>query len=170
MTTGSSNSFNLDYPQARFLAVDIRPRSIGFVAVENASVIDSGTRICDQDQFDDCLGHRFDRLLQLYAPKAVILRDTRCISGDFKKRKIVTAIRQGAKRRTIDLVSVRLATVHEYFRRHDARTKYQIAVVVASLLPELAWKLPRKRKPWESEHYRMSIFDAAALLITHLEL
>lgn len=171
MITDSSNSYILDSDlSARYLAVDIRPRSIGFVVMDNTSVIDSGIRRCDQSRFDDCLGDRFDRLLQLYEPKAVILRDGRSLGGDLKKGKIAQAIRQVAKRRTIDLATVRLATVQQYFRRHDAKTKHQVAIVVTSLLPELAWKLPHKRKPWESEHYRMSIFDAAALLIAYLEL
>jgi hypothetical protein len=30
-------------------------------------------------------------------------------------------------------------------------------------LPDLAWRLPRPRKPWESEPRRMSVFDAAAI-------
>ena len=32
--------------------------------------------------------------------------------------------------------------------------------------PELAPRLPRSRKPWMSEDYRMSIFDAVALALT----
>jgi hypothetical protein len=40
-----------------------------------------------------------------------------------------------------------------------ATTKYDIAVAIAKRFPELAPRLPRFRKPWMSEDYRMSIFD-----------
>jgi len=154
----------------RYLAVDIRPRSFGFIVVENEAVLDSGIRMCEQVRFDDCLGQRFDRILRTYSPSAVILRGTAGIKANLKKREVVTAIRQEAKQRGADVVSVKPGAISHYFRRYDATTKYQVAQVVATIMPELAWKLPNKRRPWESEHYRMSIFDAAAVVIVHLEL
>jgi hypothetical protein len=50
----------------------------------------------------------------------------------------------------------------------SGRTKYEIAVAIARLFPELEPRLPRKRKPWMSEDDRMSIFDALAFALTHL--
>ena len=48
----------------------------------------------------------------------------------------------------------------------DATTKQEIAIAIAERFPELAPRLPRSRKPWMSEDYRMSIFDAVALALT----
>jgi hypothetical protein len=45
--------------------------------------------------------------------------------------------------------------------------KYHIARAVAKRFPDLAAKLPRKRKIWEKEHYRMRIFDAAAVGVAY---
>jgi hypothetical protein len=42
------------------------------------------------------------------------------------------------------------------------RNKYSVATVIAERFPELAPSLPRQRKLWEGEDYRMSVFDAAA--------
>jgi hypothetical protein len=39
--------------------------------------------------------------------------------------------------------------------------------MLAEQFPELLSKLPAARKLWESEHERMSIFDALALAVTH---
>lgn len=153
----------------RHVAVDVRPRSVGFVVIEDGTVIDSGIRVCDQSQFEDCLGGRFDRILHLYRPSVVILKSSRIPGSDWKKRRVLAAIKRGARRHTSSLKSVTPTAIRGYFLRHNARTKYQIAEIVATLMPELAWKLPRKRKPWQSEHYRMSIFDAAAIAITFLE-
>ena len=44
--------------------------------------------------------------------------------------------------------------------------KQEIAIAIAERFPELAPRLPRFRKPWMSEDYRMSIFDAVALALT----
>jgi hypothetical protein len=42
-----------------------------------------------------------------------------------------------------------------------------IAVAIAGQLPALRPWLPPKRRIWESEHYCMAIFEAAALAMTH---
>jgi len=42
-------------------------------------------------------------------------------------------------------------------------TKYENARRVAERFPVLTRELPPKRRAWESEHYRMSVFAAAAL-------
>jgi len=42
-------------------------------------------------------------------------------------------------------------------------TAEAIAMAIAKRFPELAPRLPRFRKPWMSEDYRMSIFDAVGL-------
>jgi len=45
-------------------------------------------------------------------------------------------------------------------------TKHEIASAIGELFVELVWKLPTKRKPWQSEDHNMVIFDAAALGVT----
>jgi hypothetical protein len=59
------------------------------------------------------------------------------------------------------------AKVKQVFLTFGARTKQEIARVVADQLPELAPRLPRVRKAWMSEDYRMAIFDAAAFALTY---
>jgi hypothetical protein len=154
----------------RYLGIDVRPRSFGFVVIEDATVLDSGIRMCNRSEFDDCLGQGFDRILKTYRPSALIIRGVRGLPTGSGKRKVMATITRRAKAQGADVIAIRLRTIRIYFQRHNATTKYQIAECVATALPELAWKLPRNRKPWESEHYRMSIFDAAALVVSYLEL
>ncbi len=54
--------------------------------------------------------------------------------------------------------------------RYFGRGKYERAVEIAARFPEIGWKLPPKRKAWESEDYRMSMFSAAALAMTYRSL
>jgi len=47
-------------------------------------------------------------------------------------------------------------------------TKYETACLLAEQISALHWQLQPKRKIWESEHYRMNIFTAAALAMAYL--
>jgi hypothetical protein len=47
-------------------------------------------------------------------------------------------------------------------------TKFEIALAITKTFPELASRLPRKRKPWMSEDERMNLFDAVAFALTAL--
>lgn len=149
--------------RSRYVGIDVRAGRFAFVATEGSVVLDSGNRTCGKSQFDDCLGFSLDRILKTYKPSTLILR----VHTDPRTRKIAAAIRRKARKQSIRLVTIRPAMVRHYFGRHDATTKYEIAQQVAMLLPGMAWKLPPNRKPWESEHHRMSIFDAAAVLLTY---
>ncbi len=53
------------------------------------------------------------------------------------------------------------------FESFGSFTKYQRAGLVAAYIPDLAYKLPPKRKAWQSEDIRMSIFDSACLAISY---
>jgi hypothetical protein len=169
-----SESINPQLPKppifARYLGIDVRPRRFGFVVIENSIVLDSGIRMCDRSELDNCLGQGFNRILKTYNPSALIVRGASGIHVNPRRRKVAAAIKREIKQHNVEWISITPATIRRYFRRYNAATKYQMAQSVASLLPELAWKLPRSRKPWETEHHRMSIFDAAAVVIAHLEL
>lgn len=58
--------------------------------------------------------------------------------------------------------------IRRAFAAQGATTKEQIAAALASQFPELARRLPPKRKVWMSEDHRMAIFDAVALIFTGL--
>ena len=45
---------------------------------------------------------------------------------------------------------------------------HEIAHLIAKQLPELAAKLPPRRKPWMNEDYHMAMFDAAALALAEM--
>jgi hypothetical protein len=126
--------------------------------------------MCDKPEFDNCLGQGFDRVLNTYKPMALIVRGTSGVHSNPRKQKVAAAIKRRTKQHHVEVISMKPAAIRLYFGRYNAATKYQIAQSVATLLPELAWKVPRNRKPWETEHHRMSIFDAAAVVVAHLAL
>jgi hypothetical protein len=154
----------------RLIGLDIRPRGFGFIVLEGSSVLDCGSRSCGRKDSRTCLGQRFQRILETYKPSIVAMRSRRAMrtSAAERRKALASILRAVARESKIAIVDVNLSAFREYFRLHNARTKYEIAHAVATLLPELAWKLPPQRKIWQSEHHRMSIFDAAAVALVHV--
>ncbi len=151
----------------RYIGVEVRPRSFGWLAVENDTVLDCGVRECELPESHGCLRQRFARILDTFLPSVVIMRCSTSPSSNANKRAVVRGIRRGAKERGLPVVVVRPASIRRYFSRYNAATKYDIAQMVAQTLPELRWELPPKRRAWNPEDRRMRIFDAAAALIIH---
>jgi hypothetical protein len=53
--------------------------------------------------------------------------------------------------------------IRDSFLEHNARSKDEIASALVDRFPELRSKQPGKRKTWEKESFRMTLFDAVAL-------
>jgi len=130
-------------------------------------VLDTGVRSCWTPEFEDCLGSRLRRIVQAYKPSALTLRTTQSNNSAPQKKVLAHAINRVATQQNLTTFRISQSALQRYFLDYRATTKYEIASAVAKLLPELAWQLPRKRKLWESEHYRMAIFDAAAGVVVH---
>jgi hypothetical protein len=152
----------------RYIGVNIRSSSFAFVLVEGGTVLDSGIRKCELPQYHDCLRRRFDRILQTYTPSATIISFSLTRGLNPRQRAVGRGIKAAIADRGVEVIIARPAVICRYFDRFNAETKYQIAQVVAEIFPELAWKLPPKRRAWQHETARMSIFDAAAAVIAHL--
>jgi hypothetical protein len=147
--------------EQRILAIDLHPRSFGFAAFEGSQLIlDWGARSFrgGVNKVRVPLRAKLGILLAGFAPDAIVLERPRTA----KLARIIGGIKAEAK---IHKVAVRLvsrkAIEQAFLGRND--NKDQIASVIAERFPELLFALPPKRRPWQSEDYRMSIFDAAAV-------
>jgi hypothetical protein len=72
-------------------------------------------------------------------------------------------VRWTARRSSIEVIGLNENDTERYFLVRQARTKQDIANILARTFPALAWKLPPPRKAWQHEHAYMPMFDAAAL-------
>lgn len=151
----------------RCLGVHVKAHGFAFVTTENMTALDSGVRLCNHPDFADCLGNRFSRLLRTFQPDAVVLSSAKSDANATKRHMIIAAIKRRSRQNGTKSLAIGNSAIRRYFSRRNANTKYEIALEVARILPELAWKLPPCRKPWQSERYSMSIFDAAAALIVY---
>ena len=153
--------------QQRILCLDIRPRSFAFVVFEGPKVVlDWGARSFRRgvNAVRVPLGLKVARLLHEYAPCALVLERPRTS----KHLRIVAAIRKQAKTHKIPIRLLSARTIDAVFSGSNDN-KDQIASVLTTRFPDLLSVLPPKRKPWQSEDYRMSIFDAAALGTAYFE-
>lgn len=157
----------------RLLALEVRPQRIGFVVLQGASrLLDWGVRAHAKEAgaSRSTLRARIAVLLDLYAPAAIVVRRREGRRGRLWRAgaEITARIRAEARRRAIPCQVVPATEVRRFFARHCDATKSATAALLAEWFPDLAWKLPPKRRPWESEHYNTLVFDAAATAVAFL--
>jgi hypothetical protein len=68
--------------------------------------------------------------------------------------------------RSIPTVAVSERTVKNWFHQHGKAGKYAIASFLTNQFPELSWKLPPRRKPWEPD---LAVRDTSATSISFKE-
>ena len=108
---------------------------------------------------------KLTRLLEEYIPSTLVVKEIRPCADSrtaAKLKEILDAIKTEARRHRVAIRSITRKSIRTAFSDLSRTTKYEIASALSKRFPELGWKLPPKRKPWQSEDYRMSIFDAAA--------
>lgn len=159
-------------PHKRLLALEVRPQRIGFVVLQDTTtLLDWGVRMYGtrKSNAPSVACARVATLMDLYAPAVMVIR-RRDISRP-PRRKIgatVTRLTAEARRRSISCRFVTVNEVRRFFARHNGTTKHAIASLLSGWYPDLVWKLPRKRRPWDSERYNTPLFDAAAAAVAYL--
>ena len=160
------------HPQrSRLLALALTSRGLGYAVLEGeTSLIENGhASVRNGDKNATCLA-KVEKLAALYRPDALILEDVaakgsrrhprikrlhREVVAFAKKRKLAVKIISGRQSRRLHL-----GNEHE--------TKQEMAEGLTKRFPiELAFRLPPKRRQWESADSRMDIFDAVGLAVAY---
>jgi RNase H-fold protein (predicted Holliday junction resolvase) len=156
----------------RVLAIDPSTRGFGFAVLEGPNrLIDWGVKETKKNKNARSL-KLIEDLIDRYQPNLIVVEDY-AGKGSRRCRRIqglINDISKLAMTRKVKVRSVSRLKVKQVFSESDASNKYEIALDIAKRFPELAPRLPRFRKPWMSEDYRMSIFDAVALGLTFFSL
>ncbi|MEQ1717846.1 MAG: hypothetical protein ABL907_18025, partial [Hyphomicrobium sp.] len=107
-------------------------------------------------------------LMTLLSPSTIILPARAAVE---KGSRRLQEIANGIEKLSIDgglaVHWYTRADIKTAFAQVDANSKDAIAAAIARLMPEFEQHLPPARKLWMSEDYRMGLFDAVALAITH---
>ena len=154
--------------EKRLLALDVHPRSFGFVAFEGPNrIVDWGVRSfrAGVNAVKIPAATKFLALLHEFRPSAVIIGE-RLTRKTAKQTKMLATIKRQASSRRIPVRCISRRAVNRAFVGFESN-KYEVASALARQFPDLALRLPPKRKCWQSEDYRMGIFDAAALGVAY---
>ncbi len=141
----------------RVLAIDPSTRGFGFAALEGSDrLIDWGVKETRNDKNRRSL-KLIPELIEQYEPSVLVVEDH---AGKDSRRcrrvtQLIDNISEIAQKRGVKVKRISRAEVKQVFSEVCAQTKQQIASAIAKRFPELAPRLPRFRKPWMSEDYRM---------------
>ena len=154
--------------QKRVLALDVRPRSFGYVLFEGPErLLDWGARSFRKgvNAVRIPLGEKIEALVDECDPTVVVAKEAQMRKkiNSGQRRKMLDVIVGKARHGGIPVRVLGRSAVRATFAGSGLQTKHQVASALAQRFAELAPILPPKRKPWQSEDYRTSIFDAAAL-------
>lgn len=157
---------NYDH-EKRILSLDPANRGFGFCVMEGIdNLIDWGVKEVKRNEVERYL-YKITKLIDAYHPDVIILG---VIDGKGSRRcqrvKNLTAqIMKLALSRKIQIKCYSREEIRKVFALYRAKTKYQIAAVIADQLPELFPQLPPVREIWMSEDSRMTIFNSVSLAI-----
>jgi hypothetical protein len=151
--------------EVRLLALEIRPRKAGFAVLDGSTLLDWGVTTYGPKI---PAMRRITSLLDLHAPSIIVTRRRPRSKYGLNVAKIVQSIKRGVQRRSIRVESLDADRIRAFFKQRGCAGKHKTAALLAEWFPELAWRLPPKRKPWQSEPHNALLFDAAAIAAVFL--
>jgi hypothetical protein len=152
-------------PLRRVLTLDLRTRRFGYVVFAGPHVLlDWGTRSYGDEEHSS-LDWRLTNLQASFAPSVILVRLITKRHGFAEPtiRRGFRSLEVFAKRMLITVNLIDQARIRSFFSGESQVNKHDIAQMIANRFPELSWRLPPERKPWQSEPTRQSIFDAASV-------
>jgi Holliday junction resolvasome RuvABC endonuclease subunit len=158
-----------DHSDKLVLAIAPTTRGFGYAVFESLrSPVDWGVKEVRTDKNRQAL-KRAGELFATFRPTSVVVEDWEAEGARRELRicALLQAITRKARQEGIAVQRYPRTMVADTFRAYGASSKDDIAAVVAEDIPELGQELPRRRRIWESEHYSMAIFEAAALAMTY---
>jgi hypothetical protein len=153
---------------SRILAVDLRESRLGFAAIEMPNkLLEIGI-----PTFNSATGakRRLLILLKAFKPSVLVL-DRGSRRGKRNKRrltKILRMMRNHGKLTSIRVEVISAMALRSFFAERGAYNKDDVADLLSGWFPSLSWKIPPRRKCYESERWVMAAFDAVALGVAYL--
>lgn len=153
----------------RVLGFHPTSRGFGWALFEGPyTPIDWGLVSAGADKNASCL-RRLERLLDRFAPETLVLEasDRETTRRARRIAELCTAVRCAADDRGMETAVYSRAEIRAAFAEVGARTRREIAEAVARHCEAFRHRLPKPRRPWESEDARGALFAAAAVVLTH---
>ncbi len=132
------------------------------------SPYDWGVKAVDQNDKNSATLAAIANLIDKYRPDVVAVEDSSEARSrrSLRVRKLYRQIAALCEQEVIELYAYPKAAIRAAFKQFAPKSKHDIAVVIASHIPEFRYRIPPKRKIWLPQDPRQSLFDAAALGLT----
>src|SRR5579863_4282657 len=152
----------------RILALDPTTKGFGYVILDLPSHLVAWGMAHVKGEKRTGAIFRFEALLDQFRPDAVVLEDTTAEGSRRYPRvsDLLETLGKIARERGLEVQTVSRHAVVARFSKDEAATKHSIAKTLAEDYPQLAEKVPRKRKIYQSEDERIAVFDALSLAVT----
>ena len=153
------------------MAIHATAKGFGYVVMSGPfSLVDWGTRRTIKDKNAVCLA-RLSELLDRFDPHTLVLEDpSQNPRRSSRIQRLYLGMSGVCHGRSIDLAVFSRADVHRCYATVGAKGWQDIAEAVARQLEPFRKLVPSRRKAWQSESRRMSIFAAAAIAMTYWQL
>lgn len=153
----------------RLLSVSPATKGFGFVVLEQQDhVVTRGFRTVRGEKNVTCV-QEVGKMLKLYLPDLVVLEHTSA-SGSRRNARIQQLTAQLVAECRSKKVRVKLLSrsrVRQHFFGDLTGDKHTMATMLADRFPDdFGDMVPPKRKLWENEDVRFSVFEAMALAVT----
>lgn len=111
------------------------------------------------------------RLSRALTPRHIVLEngDASTSTRRPRIRELLRAIAQDATDDGYAVVRLPRLRTRQCLCAHGTGSKDDMAAAVCTIYPELSGRLPERRRTWQSEHYSLALFEAAALGMTFFD-
>lgn len=145
----------------RVLALELCNGECAFAVLENTErLIEWGSRGLGSDV--SAFLDRLSKLVERYRPDVLVVEDAGGSRKGERVRECLVWAEQWAVDHDLRVRPVEREAFLRYLQRISVGTKYEVAQSLTALFPELSSLLPKKRRAWESESKRLSLFVAIA--------
>ena len=156
----------------RIRVLSIAPTNLGFgyfVMEGPNEILAFGTKEIRGKKKNQQALSRAKKLIGQWQPQVLTLQNV-CVAEARRVDRIKSLlddIAQTAETSGLKVVAFSGKQLRKSLLNDPNGTKHQMATEIAKQFPDaLAEKLPPKRRAWDVEHWRMGMFDAAALALT----
>ncbi len=149
----------------RVLACYPNTLGFGFAFMESAVSLKSYQTVVIRPICNKRILKRIAEYIDFYAPDIVFLEN-----GSRKSKrvqKLIALIQKYTAQKNLKVYSYSREQIRFVFSQFEARTKYQISLVIADHITDLKKHIRPKRKIFQAEPHTMGIFDAVSLGICH---
>lgn len=154
------------------LAIHPSTRGFGWTVFEGPfAPFDWGLVAPRKSKNGACL-RKAERLIERLQPHTLVLEDFEPPRArrSGRVRRLCRALVALAADRGLEVAIYSRGEVRSSFASVGAVTRQEIAEAVVRHIPVFEHRMPRRRRCWESEDCRLSLFSAAALILTHYAL